>query len=73
MKDLVDLNQLTDEFSIMQKLYQIDIDNIKNAKSDTDNKLSQIFAKNIRTVPTETLEENIKLPIIEQYLSHDKV
>ena len=52
MKDLVDFNKLDDELGIMQNLFQNQINNIKNAKSDTDNKLSQIFAKNIRIVPT---------------------
>lgn len=73
LKDLSALVEMNDELAILQKLYQHDIENIKNAKSDTDNKLSQIFAKNIKTISNEILTENISHKIISSYRQHDKV
>jgi hypothetical protein len=73
LKDLSALASMNDEFAILQKLYQQDIENIKNAKSDTDNKLSQIFAKNIKTISNEILAENIQHKILTSYRQHDKV
>ena len=55
LKDLSALAEINDDLAILQKLFQKDIEDIKNAKSDTDNKLSQIFAKNIKTLPDSTL------------------
>ncbi len=55
LKDLSALAELNDQLPILQKLFQKDIEDIKNAKSDTDNKLSQIFAKNIKTVPDSVI------------------
>jgi len=57
----------------LQKLFQEDIENIKNAKSDTDNKLSQIFAKNIKTVSTDLLASSISFKFIDGFNQHDKI
>lgn len=58
---------------MLTKLFQKDIEDIKNAKSDTDNKLSQIFAKHIRTLPAELIDENVQKQLIDSFRSHDKV
>lgn len=58
---------------MLRKIYQVDIENIRNAKSDTDNKLSQIFAKNIRSVSDELLVENVGKKLLGVYRLHDKV
>jgi hypothetical protein len=55
LKDLSILCQSRDERAILHKLFQQDIEDIKNAKSDTDNKLSQIFAKNIKVIPSSCI------------------
>jgi hypothetical protein len=56
LKDLSTLCQSRDERAILHKLFQQDIEDIKNAKSDTDNKLSQVFAKNIKVIPSEFID-----------------
>lgn len=73
LKDLAALAETNDELTILKKLYQTDIENIKNAKSDTDNKLSQIFAKNIKTLSEQLLVENVQNKILSSYRQHDKV
>lgn len=39
----------------MTKLFEADILSIKNAKEDSDNKLSEIFAKSIKTISRDEL------------------
>lgn len=56
---------------MLRKIYQVDIENIRNAKSDTDNKLSQIFAKNIKSVPDELLVDNVGKKVLGGYRLHD--
>jgi hypothetical protein len=56
LKDLSTLCQSRDERAILHKLFQQDIEDIKNAKSDTDNKLSQLFAKNIKVVSSALID-----------------
>lgn len=58
---------------MLRKIYQVDIENIRNAKSDTDNKLSQIFAKNIKSVSDEMLVENVGNKLLGGYRLHDNV
>jgi hypothetical protein len=50
LQDLSALAETNDPFTILKKLFQKDIENIKWAKSENDNKLNQIFLKNVKTI-----------------------
>ena len=54
LKDLAEISK-GDCSTVMIKLFQEEIENIKNAKSDTDSKLSQSFAKSIKSIPAQTI------------------
>ncbi len=58
---------------MLKKLFYDDIENIKNAKSDTDNKLSLLFAKTIKAIPIGLLHQNMFSKEIEHYRRHDTV
>lgn len=47
-----------DIVDIMTKLFESDILEIKNAKEDSENKLSEIFAKSIRTIERDAIQKN---------------
>lgn len=57
----------------MVQLFQKEIEDIKNAKSDTDNKLNEILVKHIKSIPLEFLEANLHQSILEKFHQHDKV
>lgn len=60
-----------DIIDIMVKLFENDINSIKNAKEDSDNKLSEMFAKTIKTIPKEELEKNIGSVSLDNFNRHD--
>lgn len=43
----------------MSQLFEKDILDIKNAKSESDNKLSELFAKSIKVVQRETIQNSL--------------
>lgn len=57
----------------MTQLFQKEIEDIRNAKSDTDNKLNEIFIKNIKSISSEFLEKNINQKILDKFHQHDTV
>jgi hypothetical protein len=52
---LAELAKKNDIVDIMIKLFEGDILSIKNAKEDSDNKLSEIFAKSIKTITKDEI------------------
>lgn len=71
LKDLAELAKNNDIIDIMIKLFESDINSIKNAKEDSDNKLSEMFAKTIRTIPKEELEKHIGSVTLDTFNRHD--
>ena len=55
----------------MIKLFDTDINAIKNAKEDSDNKLSEMFAKTIKTIPKEELEKHLGYVSLDTFNQHD--
>ena len=73
MSDMAELYHQKDEVKILTQLFQKEIEDIKNAKTDSDNKLAELYAKNIKVVPTETLVSSSNRNILENFNLHDKV
>jgi ubiquitin-like 1-activating enzyme E1 B len=72
LKDLAELAKNNDILDIMVKLFDTDINAIKNAKEDSDNKLSEIFAKTIQIVPKEELEKHLGSVSLDAFSQHDE-
>jgi len=71
LKDLAELAKNNDIIDIMTKLFETDVLSIKNAKEDSDNKLSEIFAKSIKTVSREDLEKYIGAASLDSFNRHE--
>lgn len=73
--DLSDLGELgqKDALSVLTQLFLKEIEDIKNAKSDTDNKLTELFVKNIRSIPQEQLAEFANKTVMKDFHQHDQV
>lgn len=63
----------TPEIDVLKLLFHQEIENIRNSKTEVDNKLNSFYLKNIQSIPYETLESNVAEARPKEFEHHDKV
>ena len=62
-----------DAATVLRKLFHTEIENIRNAKADSDSKMAEKLIKSIRSIGEEFISANLNRAIIGQFDAHEKV